>query len=286
MTLERINNITVIGAGQMGLGIVQRIATCGYPVNMVDIKEDILRKALQSIDSNLTRQVNKGKIDSTEKTNILSRVSISTHMDSAKESDLVIEAVYENVQIKKKIFGELDRLCRDSTILASNTSSIPINIISSEISRQGSVIGLHFMNPVPLVSFVEVVKSIKTSDDTLSRSLSFLSSIGMDYIVAGDVPGFISSRLLLVMLNEAANLLNQGVGTVEDIDKCCKKCFNHPMGPFELIDLVGIDVIYNTLNIIYKIDGDKKYYPSPVIAEKEKLGFYGKKTGKGFYDYK
>ncbi len=286
MTIEKICTVSVIGAGQMGTGIAQRVSSYGYTTNIIDVNEDILNRSIKKITSSLTKQVEKGNITASKKDEILKRISISKDINSAKESDMVIEAVFENEEIKKDVLGKLDVVCKKDTIFASNTSSIAIGRISSLISRKNTLIGLHFMNPVPVMSFVEVIKSKKTSDDTLKTSLAFLKSIGMDYIITKDIPGFLSSKLAAVSLNEAANLLHQGMGTVEDIDKCVKKCLNHPMGPFELLDFIGIDTIYNVLNIIYNGTGDSKYFPSPVITQMVEAGLYGVKTGKGFYDYK
>ncbi len=216
---------------------------------------------------------------------ILGKIDASTRLESANNACLVIEAVNEDENLKKNIFKSLDNLCDKETIFASNTSSIPIGRISSVTSRRDRCIGLHFMNPVPVMNFVEVINSVITSDKTLKTALCFLESIGMDYIVTKDVPGFLSTKLGLIMLNEAANLLHEGMGTIEDIDKCCKKSLNHPMGPFELMDFIGIDSLYNILRIIYKGTGNMKYFPSPLITQMVEAGFYGQKTGRGFYDY-
>lgn len=282
---NKIKQISVVGAGQMGGGIAQRIATYGYLVNLIDVDRDALNRSIQNITGNLSGLIKKSKINESQKHDILKRISTSTSIESADKSDLVIEAVFEDINIKKNVFKSLNLICKQDAILASNTSTIPVGLISSDIDRSGNVIGLHFMNPVPKMSFVEVIRTIKTSDETLSASLSFLKSIEMDYIIARDVAGFISSRLLLVMLNEAANMYHQGVGTIEDIDKCCKKCFNHPMGPFELLDFIGNDVVYKSLNIIYKQNGGDYYYPSPAIVSMNESGSYGVKAGAGFYKY-
>jgi 3-hydroxybutyryl-CoA dehydrogenase len=285
MVVNKTNKVTVIGAGQMGAGITQRVAFYGYNVNMIDLHEDILNRSINKITNSLSRQVKKEKIKESEKEEILNRISTSTFIDKAKDSDIVIEAVYEDETMKKNIFAELDKICNNNTVLASNTSSIPIGRIASVTSKPENCIGLHFMNPVPVMSFVEVIKSLRTSDETLDISLNFLSSIGMDYIITKDIPGFLSTRLGLIMLNEAANLLHEGMGTIEDIDKCCKKSLNHPMGPFELMDFIGIDTLHNILNIIYRGTGNSKFFPSPVITRMVESGFYGQKVGKGFYEY-
>ncbi len=286
MSTRKIENVFVVGAGQMGTGIAQRLAVNGYNVIISDVNDDVLHRSIEKIKNNLSKQVKKNTMSEADKDVALKRLSTSTTIEIAVGSDLVIEAVYEDETLKKNIFLDLDRVCKLEAILVSNTSSIPIGRIAAVTSRPENCIGLHFINPVPLMDFVEVIKSLKTSNETLESSLSFLKSIGMDYIITKDIPGFLSTRLGIIMLNEAANLLHEGMGTIEDIDKCCKKSLNYPMGPFELMDFIGIDSLVNIYNVIYKGTGNMKFFPSPILTQMVEAGHFGKKNGRGFYSYK
>jgi len=281
-----IKKVCVIGTGVMGNGISQVCAQSGYETNIIDISDEILKRGLENIKKSLSKFVEKGKITQKEMDETLGRIKITTSReDGAKDVDLVIEAVPEIVDIKRDIFSDLDKICPDHTILASNTSSIPISLLSSMTKRPDKVIGIHFMNPVPLMKGVEVIKSLVTSEDTLNTSLKFVTSLGKEYAIVKDSPGFVTNRIMPLFLNEAAKLYEEGLATVEDMDKIIRLSFNWPMGPFQLLDLVGIDTAYNLLEAIYQETGWERYKPAPLLKRMKEVGWLGRKSNKGFYDY-
>jgi 3-hydroxybutyryl-CoA dehydrogenase len=279
-----IKTIGVVGAGQMGSGIAEVAVTSGFHVLMRDISQEALGKGRMRIDSDLERRVEKGKLPSEEKKTILEMLSTTTSMDDFKECDFVVEAAIENVPLKWEIFRKLDEVTRPEVILASNTSSISITRIASATKRPDRVVGLHFFNPAPLMKLIEIVRGLVTSDDTFRVAKELSLKLGKTPIEANDFPGFVSSRLLFSLMNEAIYALYEGLGKAEDIDAIMKMGANHPMGPLELADYVGLDTTLSVMSVLQEAFGDK-YRPCPLLAKYVEAGYLGKKTGKGFYTY-
>lgn len=281
-----MKNITVIGSGTMGNGIAHTFAQCGYSVNLVDISESALQKAIATITKNLDRQVQKGSI--TEEIKSATLKNISTHTDltkAAPNSDLVVEAASENVEIKFKIFKQLDEICKPETILASNTSSISITQIAAVTKRPDKVIGMHFMNPVPIMKLVEVIRGYSTSDEVCQLIMETSKKLGKIPVEVNDFPGFVANKILMPMINEAIFTLNEGVAGVEEIDTVMKLGMAHPMGPLQLADFIGLDVCLNILRVLQDGFGNPKYAPCPLLVNMVTAGHLGVKSGKGFYDY-
>ncbi|MDJ0809589.1 MAG: 3-hydroxybutyryl-CoA dehydrogenase [Desulfobacterales bacterium] len=275
----------VVGAGQMGNGIAQVAAASGLEVIMNDIKEEFVQKGLKTIDANLERGVAKGRIRADEKAAILGRIKPSTALEDMARADFVVEAATEREDLKFGIFRELDAVCPSAAILATNTSSIPIGRIAAQTGRPEKVIGMHFMNPVPVMKLVEVIRGLATSDETFALTWSLSERFGKTPAQANDYPGFIANRILMPMINEAVYCLYHGVGTAEDIDTVMKLGMNHPMGPLALADLIGLDTclaIMETLNDGFR---DSKYRPCPLLRKYVEAGWLGRKTGRGFYAY-
>ncbi len=281
-----INTLGVIGAGQMGNGIAQVAAMSGIHVIMNDISEEFVQKGLSSITGILTRSVGKGKITDTEKESILGRISTSTDLKDMAAADFVVEAATENETLKFKIFKDLDNICPPAAILSTNTSSIPIGRIASQTQRPEKVIGMHFMNPVPVMRLVEIIRGLATSDETFKATWDLSLKFGKTPAEANDFPGFIANRILLPMINEAVYSLYHGVGKKEDIDTVMKLGMNHPMGPLELADLIGLDTCLAIMETLYNGFNDSKYRPCPLLRKYVEAGWLGRKTGRGFYDYK
>jgi 3-hydroxybutyryl-CoA dehydrogenase len=279
-----IKTIGVVGAGQMGSGIAEVAVASGFHVLMRDISQEALGKGRMRIDSDLERRVEKGKLPSEEKKTILERLSTTTSMDDFKECDFVVEAAIENVPLKWEIFRKLDEVTRPEVILASNTSSISITRIASATKRPDRVVGLHFFNPAPIMKLIEIVRGLVTSDDTFRIAKELSLKLGKTPIEANDFPGFVSSRLLFSLMNEAIYALYEGLGRAEDIDAIMKMGANHPMGPLELADYVGLDTTLSVMSVLQEAFGDK-YRPCPLLAKYVEAGYLGKKTGKGFYTY-
>lgn len=276
----------VIGAGQMGNGIAQVAAMSGLDVIMNDIVKEFVDKGLGTITKNLDRSVEKGKMTKEDRDAVLSRIKGSVAIKDMASADFVIEAATERQDLKFKIFKDLDGICRSEVILATNTSSIPIGRIASQTKRPEKVIGMHFMNPVPVMKLVEVIRGLATSDDTFQTTWKLSEKFGKTPALANDYPGFIANRILMPMINEAIFCLYHGVGTREDIDTVMRLGANHPMGPLALADLIGLDTclaIMETLNDGFK---DSKYRPCPLLRKYVEAGWLGKKTGRGFYEYK
>ncbi|MCK5124114.1 MAG: 3-hydroxyacyl-CoA dehydrogenase family protein [Dehalococcoidia bacterium] len=279
-----IRKVCVIGSGTMGSGIAQVSAQAGYETTMIDVKQEFLDRGLGIIKTSLGRFVQKERISQEEMNETLAKLHTSIDMkNAAKDADYVIEAVFERAEVKLPIFGQLEGICPQETILASNTSGIPVSLLASATRRPKKVIGTHFMNPVPLMKGVEIVKTLLTSEETLELSLDFVKSLGKETVVVKDSPGFVTNRIITLVMNEAAKLLEENLASIEDIDKIEKLSHNWPMGPFELADLVGIDVIVDLLEGIYQQTGWERYKPAPILKRMVEIGYTGKKVGKGFY---
>lgn len=280
-----IKSVAIVGAGQMGGGIAQTVATAGYQVFLYDISAEQLDKAVATIKSNLAHQVASGKMDDQMRLDIIKRISAKLSLDALKEADLIIEAASEDENIKRDIFIALCQNLKPSAILATNTSTISITRLAATTDRPDKFIGTHFMNPVPQMKLVEVVRGIATSEQTYSTICSFVTSIGKTFTVTEDFPAFIVNRVLVPMINEAIYALYEGVGDVKAIDTAMKLGANHPMGPLELADFIGLDICLSIMHVLHHGLSDPKYRPCPLLIKYVEAGWLGKKSGRGFYDY-
>lgn len=280
-----INHVAVIGAGTMGNGIAQVFATTGYSVTLIDIAPEQLEQAVASIRKSVDKLHSKGRLTDEQRDKALENISTSTLLEDASEADFVVEAVIERLEVKEEIFRRLDELTRPEVILASNTSSISITELGATTARSDRVVGMHFMNPVPLMKLVEIIRGLDTSDETTAVVVDLTQQLGKTPVEAQDYPGFISNRILCPMINEAIYALMEGVGTVEAIDTVMKLGMNHPMGPLTLADLIGLDVILNVMEVLQTGLGDDKYRPCPLLRRMVAAGHLGRKTGRGFYVY-
>ena len=280
-----IKTFGVVGAGQMGNGIAQVAAMSGLQVIMNDIKDEFVERGLKNITNILTKNVEKGKMAQEDKEAILGRIKTSTSLKDMAPADFLVEAASENESIKFGIFREVDSVCRPEVILASNTSSIPIGRIAAQTKRPDKVIGMHFMNPVPVMKLVEVIRGLATSDETFQTTWDLSIKFGKTPALANDFPGFISNRVLMPMINEAVYALYHGVGKVEDIDTVMKLGMNHPMGPLALADLIGLDTCLAIMEVLYNGFCDSKYRPCPLLRKYVEAGWLGRKVGRGFYTY-
>ena len=283
--MATVNSVAVIGAGTMGNGIAQTFASHGVATTLVDLDEALLERGVAAIGKSLGRFVKKEKLTQDAADEILGRVSSSTSMDALRQADLMVEAVTERTEVKLEVFRTADGLLPDGAILASNTSSISITLLGAATKRPESVIGMHFMNPVPLMKLVEVIRGQDTSDETTQRVMTTAAELGKTPVEANDYPGFISNRVLMPMINEAAYCLMEGVSSREGIDEIMKLGMNHPMGPLTLADLIGLDVCVGILDVLKDGLGDDKYRACPLLRRMVAAGHLGRKTGRGFYEY-
>jgi 3-hydroxybutyryl-CoA dehydrogenase len=281
-----MQHIVVIGAGTMGNGIAHTAAASGLEVTLVDVAQEFLDRGMKAISANLQRGVDKGKISAEEKAEVIGRIRQSTSVADAAAGDLVIEAILENLAAKSALFRQLDDITPPETILASNTSSISITRLGAVTRRPDKVIGMHFMNPVPVMTLVEVIRGIATSDETYGRVEVLAKRMSKTAIEVNDYPGFVSNRVLMPMINEAIFALFEGVATAESIDGVMKLGMNHPMGPLQLADFIGLDVCLAILRVLQEGFGDPKYRPCPLLVKMVDAGWLGKKSGRGFYEYR
>ena len=280
-----IEKVMVIGAGQMGSGIAQVCAQAGFTVILNDVKDEFFERGLATITKNLARDVEKGRKTEEEKAQVLARIIKSTSIDDAKDADIIIEAAVENMEIKQSIFKQLDVIAPAHAILATNTSSLPITEIAAVTNRPEQVIGMHFMNPVPVMQLVEIIRGLATADEVYEAVATMTKHIGKTGVEVNDFPGFISNRILLPMINEAIYALYEGVATKEAIDDVMKMGMNHPMGPLTLADFIGLDTCLSIMEILHEGLGDSKYRPCPLLRKYVAAGWLGKKSGRGFYVY-
>ena len=278
-------SVGVIGAGQMGAGIAQVCAAIGKNVMLCDIKQEFLDNGIGTITKNLERSLSKERINQNDMDNTLGNVNTTLELNELKNCDIIIEAIVENIDIKKKLFSDLGNICEDNTILASNTSSIPIGILAEASGRPAKVVGMHFMNPVPVMKLVEVIRAKSTNDDTFNTTFKLAEDLNKVPVLVNDFPGFVSNRILLPMLNEAMFCVMEGVAEPEAIDTVMKLGMSHPMGPLTLADFIGLDTCLAIMEVLHRDFNDDKYRPCPLLKEMVEQGKLGKKSGEGFYKY-
>ena len=280
-----VSSVGVIGAGQMGAGIAQVCAAIGKNVMLCDIKQEFLDNGIGTITKNLERSLSKERINQNDMDNTLGNVNTTLELNELKNCDIIIEAIVENIDIKKKLFSDLGNICEDNTILASNTSSIPIGILAEASGRPAKVVGMHFMNPVPVMKLVEVIRAKSTNDDTFNTTFKLAEDLNKVPVLVNDFPGFVSNRILLPMLNEAIFCVMEGVAEPEAIDTVMKLGMSHPMGPLTLADFIGLDTCLAIMEVLHRDFDDDKYRPCPLLREMVEQGKLGKKSGEGFYKY-
>jgi 3-hydroxybutyryl-CoA dehydrogenase len=285
LKVDEIKDVGVIGAGTMGSGIAQVVASSGRKVVLIDVSEASLDRGMKNIEKSLARMVKKGDIAESDSRAVVSNIQTTTSFEDLSDVDMVIEAIFEEIGVKKETFKKLDEFTKPEIILATNTSSLPIVEIAISTKRPDKVVGMHFFNPAPIMKLVEVIKSLTTSDETVQTAYEFSKALGKDPVKAKDVPGFIVNRVLMPMLNEAVFTLQDGIGSPEDIDKAMKLGTNQPMGPLALIDLIGLDVTLDVIDVLYKEFQDSKYRAAPLLRQMVRSGWLGRKSGRGFYEY-
>jgi len=283
--IDSIKTVGVVGSGTMGNGIAQVFAQHGFSVRLVDVSQAALDRARTSIDKSLSKFVEKGKLTPADRDASLARLAISTSVDSLADADFLVEAIYENAEAKRSLFASLDAMTRPEVILSSNTSSISITLLGAATKRPDRVLGMHFMNPVPIMTLVELIRGQATSDASMTTATALCGALGKTAVEAADYPGFISNRILMPMINEAVYAVMEGVGTPEAIDTVMKLGMNHPMGPLTLADFVGLDVCLAILEVLHDGLGDPKYRPCPLLRRMVAAGYLGRKSGQGFYTY-
>lgn len=280
-----MKKIGVVGAGVMGAGVSQSAASAGFEIILLDVAEEILNKARQSIENNLRMQVLMKKMDAAEIDTVLQNISFTTNMNDLKDVDFLVENATEKWDVKSAIYPAIDEICRKDCIFAVNTSCISITKIAALTKRPEQIVGIHFMNPVPMKPTVEMIRGYHTSEETIETAKQFLAKMNKTCILANDMPGFISNRVLMLTINEAVFLVQDQVAAVEDVDQLFRECFGHKMGPLETADLIGLDTILYSIEALYESYSDSKYRPSPLLVKMVDAGLYGMKSGKGFYDY-
>lgn len=281
-----MSRVAVIGAGLMGSGIAQVAAQAGWDVTLRDVTDDAVGRGIGAIEASTAKFVEKGKLTADDRESALARIAVTTDLDAAADADIVVEAVFEKLDVKREVFTELDRICREDAVLATNTSAIPITSIASATRRPEAVVGTHFFSPVPMMALCELVRGLHTSDETLARARAFAENVGKTCIVVErDVAGFVTTRLISALVVEAVKLYESGVATAEDIDTACKLGFGHAMGPLATTDLTGVDILAHASSNIYAETGDSKFFPPELLARMVDAGDLGRKAGRGFYTY-
>ena len=283
--MTKIEKVAVLGSGLMGSGIAEVSAKAGYDTMVREVSDEIVQRGQAAIEKSLDRAVQKEKLDEGERDAILSRITMTTSLEDLKSADIVVEAVVEDLEVKKEVFGALDELCGEATIFASNTSSLPIVDVAAATRRQDKVVGLHFFNPVPVMKLVEVVRTISTSEETLTAALEFARSLGKEPVACKDNSGFIVNRLLVPYMLDAIRALESGLGSLIDIDKAMQLGCGYPMGPFVLGDFVGLDTLSRIAEIMFEEYRETRFAPPPLLKRMVSAGYYGRKVGRGFYDY-
>ena len=285
MNLDAVRTVAVVGAGTMGNGIAHVFARCGYRVILRDVEQSFLDRALETISKNLDREIKKGKVAEAEKPSILSRIDAATKMEAISGADFVIEAVPEQLELKRTVLGKVDRVLRPDAILATNTSSISVTALAAATQRPDRFIGMHFMNPVPVMPLVEVIRALQTSNTTFETTMKLCEKLEKKPVAVADSPGFVSNRVLMPLINEAAFCVMEGVAAPEAVDSVMRLGMNHPMGTLDLADFIGLDVCLDVMEVLFEGFGDPKFRPCPLLKKMVAAGWLGKKSGRGFYTY-